>query len=85
MDTKEVFKWGVLIIIGWLALRWLGGLAVTLAGGIGAPDEGGWNAPYAPPLSAPYYVQPQTAWWNRGAYGMGKWGPGKRYGGPHTR
>ncbi|MGO8775298.1 MAG: hypothetical protein ACLQHT_13595 [Terracidiphilus sp.] len=88
MDTKEVFKWGVFIIIGWLALRWLGNLAVTLSGGLsaGIPD-GGWNAPYAAPLSAPYYVRPQSAWWNGlGApYGTGRYGPGKRYGGPHDR
>jgi len=89
MDTKEVFNWGVVIILGWFALRWMGGLAVTLAGGFGSGDigDGGWNAPYAAPLSSPYYVRPQSAWWNYGGapYGSGRYGPGERYGGPHDR
>jgi hypothetical protein len=86
VETKELIKWGAFIIIGWLALQWLSNLAFNLAGGFGGngiPD-GGWNAPYVAPLSSPYYVRPQTAWWNYGSGGR-RYGPGKRYGGPHDR
>jgi hypothetical protein len=77
MDTKELIKWGAFIILGWLALRWLSNLAGTLAGGFGAAGNGpGWNAPYAAPLTSPYVVQPWNPPWR------GRYGPGKRYGGP---
>jgi hypothetical protein len=81
MDTKELIKWGAFIIIGWLALRWLGNLAGTLAGGLGdgsGINDGAWNAPYAAPLSSPYWVRPWAPAWS----GRGRYGPGKRYGGP---
>jgi hypothetical protein len=73
VDIKDLIKWGAIIILGWLALRWLMNLATTLAGGIGSGiSDGGWNAPYVAPLSAPYYVRPwsppQRGRYRRGQY-----------------
>jgi hypothetical protein len=86
MDIKEILKWGLLIVIAYLSLRWLGSaVSGWVAGGIDSTSEL-YAAPYAAPIVGPSPVYGWTApWQNVGQYGSGRWGPGKRYGGPHDR
>lgn len=89
MDAKELIKWGALALIGFLAFRWAGStISGWMSGGVDTNPSLN-NAAYAAPLPPPSFVYAWTAPWQRGGGrgggGRGRYGPGKRYGGPHDR
>ena len=75
MNTKEILKWGLIVVLAFVAWRWFSsilnyGQGVVSAGTI----YGGW--PYAAPLPGPNAIR-TPAWsagWNRGGnyYGRGR-------------
>jgi hypothetical protein len=78
MDVKDILKWGLLAVIGFLAFRWAGSaISGFLSGGLDVDNGGLDNAPYMAPLTGYQVVYPWAPPWQRG-----RWGPGKRRGGP---
>lgn len=76
MNTKEVIKWGILIVVGWFVLQWI----MNAIQSFEAPANigngslyGGW--PYAAPLVTP--SSPVYGWapfWNYPGYGGNRYG-----------
>lgn len=52
MDTKTILKWGLIIVVGYFALRWISNFASNLGGGSAQP----YADPYG--LYSPYYAAP---------------------------
>jgi hypothetical protein len=55
MDVKQIVKWGLILIVGYLVLRWGMNFFSSLASGAGTDSTAGFlQAPYAGPVPLPY-------------------------------
>jgi hypothetical protein len=59
MDTKELIKYGVLIIVGWLALQWFLGVVQGVASEVGSDFS-----PARQPYYGPGMNQGSFLYWN---------------------
>lgn len=73
MNAKKLIWWGVLLVVGWLILRWLSNVVdssrITNNGDDGAIYQG-W--PYAAPLTGPGYTRGWAAPWRGRGGGRGR-------------